>query len=164
MCIGTLPRIQGDMRYLGKLPKAINHAAALFDGHPELGKFYGNWAGMSTNRTTWSWKVDSSMYGEPHARARLILVSSRLASGESENMEPQYVFAVRLPTVISEFMRVTREFRDGPLRICPSGSTELYQTAPMGWLNMHPGNVTMWIRTKNRRYHFCKPRLGRSSE
>ena len=146
-CIGTVPRQSGDRAFTLKHLRKTNQTAVVLDCHPLLAAKTITIPWLTTGRRTWSWSIDSSSYGETQSRSRVIIVSSRLKNVSTDSISPLYIFEVKLPTVISEFMRHSCEIIQGALAVRPRHSVDVNQPTPLGWISLIPERLTHGVKT-----------------
>ena len=77
----------------------------------------------------------------------MIFVISRLKDVSSDNMAPMFIFDVRLPSVISEFLRKSEKRILGNFTIYHKYSVHINTPTPLGWISMRPGLLTFGVKT-----------------
>ena len=76
--------------------------------------------------------------GGVQARPMAIIVSSRLAEVQNDNMAPMFIFDVTLPAVVGEFLRTGDKFLEGQFAINPKMSVDITQPTQLGWITLKP--------------------------
>ena len=128
VCIGTFPHGKDDTQYLSEIMTRINASLIVFDCHPNLCKHVCKQEWMYKHRRLWRWQLDASAYGEPQARFRTVIVSTRLVGPNADNMGPLYVLDVQLPSVISEYMHNSDLWIKGQICLCPRDKAPINQS------------------------------------
>ena len=77
----------------------------------------------------------------------MIFVISRLKDVSSDNMAPMFIFDVRLPSVISEFLRKSEKRILGNFKIRPKNSVDIDTPTSLGWISMIPGLLKVGVKT-----------------
>ena len=85
--------------------------------------------------------------GEPQARTRVIIASSRPPSSNTDNMDPLYIVDVRLPAVVIEFLHAPGDFLNGAISLRHKNSTSIHQPTPIGCLSMTPDTYGRTAKT-----------------
>lgn len=145
--IGTSPHLVEDKLFWLHFPKRVNPAVAVFDCHPSIAPSIQSLPRIAHIRRMWSWTLGASAYGEPRSRSRVIIVSSRVTNALADNMSPLYIFDVKLPAPISEYMRSHDGFLEGSFMVCPKDSVYINQPTPVGWISLLPGKPTFGSKT-----------------
>ena len=145
--IGTVPHlVEGKLVRLC-FPQRINPVLTVFDCHPSIASIILSITWFPHSRRMWPWALGASAYGEPQSRSRVIIVSSRVNNALADNMSPLYIFDVKLPAVIIEYMRSHNECLEGSFAVCPKNSVDIYQPTPVGWISLLPGKPTRGSKT-----------------
>ena len=126
---------------------SLNPTVVVFDCHPTLPPKIVTTPRFTSKRRKWPRAIESSSYGETQSRSRAILASSRLNKTASGNMDPLYILDVKLPAVISEFVRKSDEVIQGKFLVCPRNSVDINQPTPMGWISLIPECATFGAKT-----------------
>ena len=137
-CVGTIPHEKGDFNFLMISLENAKPVVVVLDCHPSLSKRVLKTPRLRGGRRVWSWNLEASSYGEPQSRTRGVVVSSSLGTANTDNMAPQYITDVRLPAVISEYLRATDYFLTGTITLCPKNAPAIDQPTPLGWMSMNP--------------------------
>ena len=137
-CIGTVPHRALDFTFLQSMLKQISPHLVVLDSHPGI-RFTGEstkW--LTRNRRVWAWAVNAASLGEPQARERNVLVSTRITDTYADNMSPLFIFDVILPARMSEFLTSAecRPIIQGGFKIFTNSDFDVLQPVPLGWVNM----------------------------
>ena len=62
-------------------------------------------------------------------------------------MAPQYMFDVRLPDVIGDFMAHSSVFLVGTMDVCSMNTVDINQPTPLGWLTLSPRKYSYGTKT-----------------